>query len=143
MTVVLDIDDPDFLSCPHFSSGQQVFCNLEFAALLFFFFFSQALNFLVESFVLCLTVTEYKYIPYKRNTILPDSRKTVIYDTSMLKRLKNTSRNERVTLQVYGTCQQMCDFFGLRRRDCLTRSTLSFDTRGHLALFPLQRHPAV
>jgi len=33
MTVVLDIDDPGFLSCRHFSSGQQVFYNLEFAAL--------------------------------------------------------------------------------------------------------------
>jgi len=27
----------------------------------------------------CFTVTEYKYIPYKWNTILPDSRKTVVY----------------------------------------------------------------
>jgi len=28
----------------------------------------------------CFTVTEYKYVPYKWNTILPDSRKTVVYD---------------------------------------------------------------
>jgi hypothetical protein len=63
--------------------------------------------------------------------------------TSMVKRLINTSRNERVTLQVYDTGLQMCDFFGLRRKDCLTRSTLSSDTRGRPALFPLQRHPVV
>jgi len=25
MTMLLDIDDPDFLSCRHFSTGQQVF----------------------------------------------------------------------------------------------------------------------
>ena len=31
----------------------------------------------------CLTVTEYKYIPYKLNTILPDSRKTVGYDSRL------------------------------------------------------------
>jgi len=35
------------------------------------------------------------------------------------------------------------DFFGPRRKDCLTRSTLSSDTRGRPALFPLQRHPFV
>ena len=35
------------------------------------------------------------------------------------------------------------DFFVLRRKDCLTRSTLSSDTRGRPALFPLQRHPVV
>jgi hypothetical protein len=34
-------------------------------------------------------------------------------------------------------------FFGLRRKDCLTHSTLSSDTRGRPALFPLQRHPFV
>ena len=28
----------------------------------------------------CFTVTECKYIPYKWHTILPDSRKTVVYD---------------------------------------------------------------
>jgi len=28
----LDIDDPDFLSCRHFSIEQQVFYNLELAA---------------------------------------------------------------------------------------------------------------
>ena len=61
----------------------------------------------------------------------------------MVKILINTSRNERVTLQVYDTCLQMSDFFGLRRKDCLTRSTLSSDTRGRPALFPLQRHPVV
>jgi hypothetical protein len=37
----------------------------------------------------------------------------------------------------------MCDFFGLRRKDCLTRSSLSSDTRGRPALFPLQSHPVV
>jgi len=63
--------------------------------------------------------------------------------TSIAKRLINTSRNERVTLQVYDTCLQMFIFFGLRRKDCLTRSTLSSDTRGRPALFPLQRHPLV
>ena len=34
----------------------------------------------------------------------------------------------------------MCDFFGLRRKDCQTHSTFSSDTRGRPALFPLQRH---
>ena len=34
-------------------------------------------------------------------------------------------------------------FFGLRRKYCLTCSTLSSDTRGRPALFPLQRHPLV
>jgi len=33
MTMILDIDDPDFMSCRNFSSGQQVFYNLKFAAL--------------------------------------------------------------------------------------------------------------
>jgi len=68
--------------------------------------------------------------------------KLIIF-TSVVKRLINTIRNERVTLQVYDTSLQMCDFFGLRRKDCLTRSTLSSDTRGRPALFPLQRHPVV
>jgi hypothetical protein len=68
--------------------------------------------------------------------------KLIIF-TSMVKRLINTSRNERVTLQVYDTCIQMCDFFGLRRKDCLTCSTLSSDTRGRPVLFPLQRNPVV
>ena len=67
----------------------------------------------------------------------------VIIFTSMVKRLINTSRNERVTLPVYDTCLQMFLFFGLQRKDCLTRSTLSSDTRGRPALFPLQRHPVV
>jgi len=34
MTMILDTDDPDFLSCRHFSSGQQLFYNLELADLL-------------------------------------------------------------------------------------------------------------
>jgi len=68
--------------------------------------------------------------------------KLIIF-TSMAKRLINTSRNETVTLQVHDTCLQMCDFCGLRRKDCLTRSTLSSDTRDRPALFPLQRHPVV
>ena len=68
--------------------------------------------------------------------------KLIIF-TSMVKRLINTSRNERVTLQVYDTCLQMFIFFGLRRKDCLTRYTLSSDTCGRPALFPLQRHPVV
>jgi len=63
--------------------------------------------------------------------------------TSMAKRLINTSRNERVTLQVYDTWLQMFLSFGLRRKYCLTRSTLSSDTHGSPALFPLQRHPVV
>jgi hypothetical protein len=67
--------------------------------------------------------------------------KLIIF-TSMAKRLINTSRNERVTLQVYDTCLQMFLFFGLRRKE-KTRSTLSSDTRGRPALFPLQRHPVV
>ena len=66
--------------------------------------------------------------------------KLIIF-TSMVKRLINTSRNERVTLQVYDTCLQMFLFFGLQRKDCFTHSTLSSDTRGRPALFPLQRHP--
>ena len=69
--------------------------------------------------------------------------KLIIF-TSMVKRPINTSRNEeRVTLQVYDTCLQMFLFFGLRRKDCLSRSTLSSDTRGRPALFPLQRQPVV
>ena len=52
----------------------------------------------------------------------------LIIITSMAKRLINTSRNETVTLQVYDTCLQMFDSFGLRRKDCLTRFTLSSDT---------------
>ena len=53
----------------------------------------------------------------------------------------NTSRNERVTLQVYDTCLQMCDFFELRRKDSLVPRFLL--TRGRPELFPLQRHPVV
>jgi hypothetical protein len=68
--------------------------------------------------------------------------KLVIF-TSMVKRLINTSKNERVDLQVYDTCLQIFDFFRLRRKDCLTRFTLSSDTRGRPALFPLERHPVV
>jgi len=34
MTMGLDIDDPNFLSCRHSSTGQQIFYNLELAALL-------------------------------------------------------------------------------------------------------------
>jgi len=68
--------------------------------------------------------------------------KLIIF-TDMVKRLINTSRNERANLQFYDTCLQMLDFFGLRRKDCLTRSTLSSDTRSRPALFPLQRHPVV
>jgi len=34
-------------------------------------------------------------------------------------------------------------FFGLRRKDCLTRSTLCSDTCGRPTLFLLQRHPVV
>jgi len=34
-------------------------------------------------------------------------------------------------------------FFGLERKDGLTLFTLSSDTRGRPALFPLQRHPVV
>jgi hypothetical protein len=64
-------------------------------------------------------------------------------EVDMVKRLINTSTNDRVTLQVYDTCQQMFLFFGLRRKDCLTRSTLSSDTRGRPALLPLQRHLGV
>jgi hypothetical protein len=68
--------------------------------------------------------------------------KLIIF-TSIVKRRINTTRNERVNLQVYDTCLQMCDFFGLLRKDCLTHSTLSSDTHGRPALFPLQRHPVV
>ena len=68
--------------------------------------------------------------------------KLIIF-TSIVKRLINTGRHKRVTLQVYDTCLQMFLSFGLRRKDCLTRSTLSSDTRGRPALIPLQRHPLV
>jgi hypothetical protein len=37
----------------------------------------------------------------------------------------------------------MFDFFGLRRKDCLSHSTLSSDTLGCPALFPSQKHPVV
>jgi len=67
----------------------------------------------------------------------------VDYIHKYAKETYNTSRNERVTLQVYDTCLQMFNFFGLRRKDCLTRSMLSSDTRGRPALFPLQSHPVV
>ena len=66
--------------------------------------------------------------------------KLIIF-TSMAKRHINTSRNERVTLQVYDTCLRMFLFFGLRRKDCLTRSTLSSDTRGRPALFSFTKAP--
>ena len=68
--------------------------------------------------------------------------KLIIF-TSTVKRLINTSRSERVTLQVYDTCLQMFPFLGLRRKDCLTRFTLSSDTRGRPALSPLQRYTVV
>jgi hypothetical protein len=68
--------------------------------------------------------------------------KSIIF-TSTMKKLTNTSKDERVTLQVYDTCLQMFPFFGLRRKDCLIRSTFSSDTRGRPALFTLQRHPIV
>jgi len=66
--------------------------------------------------------------------------KLIIF-TSMVKRLINTSRNERVTLQVYDTCLQMFHSFGLRRKDCLNRSTLSSDTRCRPALFSFTKAP--
>jgi len=47
----------------------------------------------------------------------------------------NTSRNGRVTLQVDDACLQMCDFFGLGRKDCLTRSRLPNDTRPSCTFF--------
>jgi hypothetical protein len=53
--------------------------------------------------------------------------KLIIF-TGMVKRLINTSRNERVTLQVYDTCLQMFDFFGLQKKDCHTCSALSSET---------------
>jgi len=61
----------------------------------------------------------------------------------MVKRLIKTtsSRNERLTLQVYDTCLQMFDVFGLQRKDCLNRSTLSSDTRSRPALFPFLKAP--
>jgi hypothetical protein len=60
--------------------------------------------------------------------------KLIIF-TSIDKRPINTSRNERVNLQVYDTYLQMFIFFALQRKDCLTRSMLSSDTRGRPALF--------
>jgi len=60
--------------------------------------------------------------------------KSIIF-TSMVNRLINSSKNEGVTLQVYDTCLQMFLFFGLQRKDRLTRSTLSSDTRGRPAHF--------
>jgi hypothetical protein len=65
----------------------------------------------------------------------------LIISISMVKRLINTSRNDRVTLQVYDTCLQMFLFFALRRKVCLTRSTLSSDTRGRPTLFPFTKAP--
>jgi len=62
--------------------------------------------------------------------------KLIIF-TSMVKRPINTSRNGRVTLQVYDKCLQMFLFFGLRRK------IVSLLQRGRPALFPLQRHPVV
>jgi hypothetical protein len=55
--------------------------------------------------------------------------KLIIF-TSMVKRLISTSRNERITLQVYDTCLQ------------ITCSRILL-TRGRPALLPLQRHPVV
>jgi hypothetical protein len=66
--------------------------------------------------------------------------KLIIF-TSMVQRLINTSRNERVTPQVYDTCLQMFLFFGPRRKDCLIRSTLSSDTCGRTALFSFTKAP--
>ena len=66
--------------------------------------------------------------------------KSIIF-TSMVKILINTSTNERVTLQVYDRYLQMFTFFGPRRKDCLTRSTLSSDTRGRPALFSFTKAP--
>jgi hypothetical protein len=66
--------------------------------------------------------------------------KLIIF-TSMLKSLINTSRNERLTLQVYDTCLQIFDFFGLRRKDCLSRSMLSSDTRDRHAFFSFTKAP--
>jgi len=53
--MILNIEDPDFLSCLHFSIEQQAFYNF---------------NLLLYCYC----------IPYKLNTILPDSRKTEVYD---------------------------------------------------------------
>jgi hypothetical protein len=38
----------------------------------------------------CFTVTEYKYIPYKWSTTLPDSRKTVVYVTCWILKCFNS-----------------------------------------------------
>ena len=59
--MILDIDDPDFLSCRHFSIGQQLFYNLELDALL-----------LLNTIIYLINEI----------TILPDGRKTVVYDTA-------------------------------------------------------------
>ena len=68
--------------------------------------------------------------------------KLIIF-TSMVKTLVNTSRNERVTLQVYDTCLQIAI-----SSDCKVK-TVSLVPRfllthaAVLTLFPLQRHPVV
>ena len=81
MTLILDIDVLDFLSCRHFSIGQQVFYNLELAS---------------------LSVTEYKYIHYKWNTILPDRCKTVGYDTTV-----HITSNIHTSCPVKSACMEM------------------------------------
>ena len=58
-TIIFDIDDPDFLSCRHFSIGQQLFYNLELAALLL----PNTNTYLINE--------------------IPDSRKMVVYDNML------------------------------------------------------------
>jgi hypothetical protein len=58
--ITFDIDDLDFLSWRHF--------------------FYWAIS-ILQYVTCCLTVTEYNYTPYSWNNAVPDSRKTVVYDT--------------------------------------------------------------
>jgi len=60
MTMILDIDDIDSCRADNSLSSNKYSIILTY----------------------CFTVTEYKYKPYKWNSILPDSRKTVVYDTT-------------------------------------------------------------
>jgi hypothetical protein len=63
--------------------------------------------------------------------------KLIIF-TSMVKRLINSSRNERVTLQVYDTCLQMFLFFGLCKEKTVSlvpRFLLTYTAVLHFLLY--------
>jgi len=68
-----------------------------------------------SNLVYCLTVTEYKYIPYEWNTILPDSRKTVVYDTSYVTFVLSCLRMVQLGSQLYGIFMKL-DIGGIFRK---------------------------